>query len=257
VDTPIKPIETVYDGHRFRSRLEARWAVFFNALNIPYEYERQGFDLGNGVYYLPDFWLPSENCWIEVKPAGVPAREREKVGLFAQRFHDEWAAAYDTFRARTEPPSPLAATLKAAADELGGWVETVMETVRSMRTGPPLHAEQAPVLHRLCLDVWDRAQNLYNIGDRVDGHPAEPPGVYLCEGQPYVRGSVPEYTMRRIEGVDPTLGAPEWWTTYGDANEVALRGGGGLCRFDHPRLRAAYVAARGARFEHGEHGGRQ
>lgn len=25
----IKPIETKYDGYLFRSRLEARWAVFF------------------------------------------------------------------------------------------------------------------------------------------------------------------------------------------------------------------------------------
>ena len=25
----IKAIETEYDGHKFRSRLEARWAVFF------------------------------------------------------------------------------------------------------------------------------------------------------------------------------------------------------------------------------------
>lgn len=25
--TDLKPIETVYDGYRFRSRLEARWAA--------------------------------------------------------------------------------------------------------------------------------------------------------------------------------------------------------------------------------------
>ena len=35
----IKPIETVYNGYRFRSRLEARWAVFFDAAGIEYEYE--------------------------------------------------------------------------------------------------------------------------------------------------------------------------------------------------------------------------
>ena len=51
----IKPIETIYNGYRFRSRLEARWAVFFDALGIEYEYEPEGFDLGNGTYYLPDF----------------------------------------------------------------------------------------------------------------------------------------------------------------------------------------------------------
>jgi hypothetical protein len=64
----MKAIETIYDGHRFRSRLEARWAVFFNALNIRYEYEKEGFDL-DGLWYLPDFWLPDQKCWIEIKGA--------------------------------------------------------------------------------------------------------------------------------------------------------------------------------------------
>jgi hypothetical protein len=75
----LKPIETQYKGYRFRSRLEARWAVFFDALGIRWEYEPEGFDLGF-CYYLPDFLLyPPEglarvfpeyyqNTWIEIKP---------------------------------------------------------------------------------------------------------------------------------------------------------------------------------------------
>ena len=46
----IKPIETVYNGYRFRSRLEARWAVFFDEAEIPYEYEPEGFDV-DGIWY--------------------------------------------------------------------------------------------------------------------------------------------------------------------------------------------------------------
>lgn len=52
--TDIKAIETNYAGCRFRSRLEARWAVFFDHLSIPWEYEAQGYDIG-GRRYLPDF----------------------------------------------------------------------------------------------------------------------------------------------------------------------------------------------------------
>lgn len=68
----IKPIETVYDGYRFRSRLEARWAVFFNAAGIRYQYEPEGFVLSDGTWYLPDFYLPSNDksgmAWfVEVK----------------------------------------------------------------------------------------------------------------------------------------------------------------------------------------------
>lgn len=63
----IKAIETVYNGYKFRSRLEARWAVFFDTLGIEYEYEAQGYELQLAGDYLPDFWLPKQGCWLEVK----------------------------------------------------------------------------------------------------------------------------------------------------------------------------------------------
>jgi|GEM_PF-566997 len=68
----IKPIETVYNGYRFRSRLEARWAVFFDTLGIKYEYEKEGYEIKDRGscktwYYLPDFYLPETKTWVEVK----------------------------------------------------------------------------------------------------------------------------------------------------------------------------------------------
>jgi len=63
----IRPIETRYRGYRFRSRLEARWAVFFDAAKIRWLYEPQGFCV-NGRAYLPDFHLPDLKCYFEVKP---------------------------------------------------------------------------------------------------------------------------------------------------------------------------------------------
>jgi len=65
----IKPIETIYNGYKFRSRLEARWAVFFDALGIKYEYENEGYDLGEAGLYLPDFWLPKQDVFIEIRPS--------------------------------------------------------------------------------------------------------------------------------------------------------------------------------------------
>lgn len=56
-NTEIKAIETYYNGYKFRSRLEARWAVFFDNLGIRYEYEPEGYKLSNGMCYLPDFLL--------------------------------------------------------------------------------------------------------------------------------------------------------------------------------------------------------
>lgn len=74
----LKAIETHYNGYRFRSRLEARWAVFFDTLGIEYRYEPEGFDLG-GLWYLPDFFLPKQKCWVEIKPGTPTSEEREKA----------------------------------------------------------------------------------------------------------------------------------------------------------------------------------
>jgi len=74
----IKPIETVYNGYRFRSRLEARWAVFFDALGVRYEYELDGFDLGELGWYLPDFFLPEHQCWVEIKGTQASGEEAER-----------------------------------------------------------------------------------------------------------------------------------------------------------------------------------
>lgn len=75
----LKAIETPYNGYRFRSRLEARWAVFFDALGIPYEYEKEGYDLGKLGLYLPDFWMPRFGGWIEIKGQQPTPEETLKV----------------------------------------------------------------------------------------------------------------------------------------------------------------------------------
>lgn len=80
----IRPIETEYRGYLFRSRLEARWAVFFDTLGVPYEYEPEGYDLGDGILYLPDFWLPTWESWVEVKPRMSSPETERAVELLAR-----------------------------------------------------------------------------------------------------------------------------------------------------------------------------
>lgn len=67
----IKAIETYYKGYRFRSRLEARWAVFFDSIGIPYEYETEGYVLQDGTKYLPDFYLPWFKAFVEIKRLNI------------------------------------------------------------------------------------------------------------------------------------------------------------------------------------------
>jgi hypothetical protein len=74
----IKSKNTFYNGYNFRSRLEARWAIWFDCMEIKYGYEIEGYDL-DGKAYLPDFWLPDLNIWIEIKPSDPNPKEIEKA----------------------------------------------------------------------------------------------------------------------------------------------------------------------------------
>lgn len=89
----IKAIETEYKGYKFRSRLEARWAVFFDEMNILWEYEKEGYELENGDKYLPDFWIyfdKTKECFngigyfIEIKAQEPTEKEREKLLLLSK-----------------------------------------------------------------------------------------------------------------------------------------------------------------------------
>lgn len=78
--TSIRSIDTEFDGYLFRSRTEARWAHFYKSLGIPYDYEPQGYEM-DGVRYLPDFWMPSLDAWIEIKGAEPTEAEFRKAQL--------------------------------------------------------------------------------------------------------------------------------------------------------------------------------
>lgn len=89
----IKAIETRYAGCRFRSRLEARWAVFFDALGIRWEYEPEGVVCSHRITaphldktfpYLPDFRLPDLGLWVEVKGS---LTDEECLRLFDAAAH--------------------------------------------------------------------------------------------------------------------------------------------------------------------------
>lgn len=94
----LKAIDTSYAGHRFRSRTEARWAVFLDALGVAWTYEEEGFELPSGRY-LPDFWLPDLKGWIEVKGKAPTREERAKLAELIDGSGHSAAIV-------TGPPSP-------------------------------------------------------------------------------------------------------------------------------------------------------
>ena len=89
----VKAIQTFYKGHKFRSRLEARWAVFFDAAGIKWEYEPEGFIMSDGTKYLPDFYLPESKTFFECK--GIMSQfDQHKVDMFVKESGYAVAVGY-------------------------------------------------------------------------------------------------------------------------------------------------------------------
>lgn len=93
MSTPIiKAIETRFKGHRFRSRLEARWAVVLDHMGVKWQYEPEGYNLGEAGCYLPDFWLPELNTYLEIKPE--PPSENERIKMQTLLNHKQAFGAW-------------------------------------------------------------------------------------------------------------------------------------------------------------------
>lgn len=73
----IQAIETTYNGYRFRSRLEARWAVFFDALGIQWKYEREGYALDPVTFDGVDSFVQEHSCHVPAHVDLTPAERRE------------------------------------------------------------------------------------------------------------------------------------------------------------------------------------
>ena len=92
----MKAIQTRYKGYHFRSRLEARYAVLFDALKIKWDYEPEGFELGGGFRYLPDFFLHRPDhtqggLWVEIKAKHPSDAELMRMRLLCEQSgHFGW-----------------------------------------------------------------------------------------------------------------------------------------------------------------------
>lgn len=189
-----RPLETYYAGHLFRSRQEAKWAVFFRAMGLQWEYERQGFSVGTPPKpYLPDFYLPELGLWVEVKPAKADVADPRGVRLW-----EDFAAEVGTDWDR---------------DKTAMFLGPVPDPAQVDELGPPRPRDwyDAGIV---ILGDWRYAWCACPAGEHFDVAYEARGGRILC--------GCPRITDDRY------------------------RTG------DHPRILAAYRAARAARFEHGQ-----
>ena len=217
----IQAIETRYRGYRFRSRLEARWAVFFDALGVKWEYEKEGYMLPSGPY-LPDFWLPQQQCWVEIK--GTPPTKQEMQ--FASDLCSGTKAAVFIFDGSLFLPAgnycpcgPSAQVFFGGQDDDGpcwddGYTWCICNKCGSAGIEFNGRSDRLP-----CKECYPCALR------RVDG-PSANPDPYFHPAENHCVGKCQRTSGNLDKG-------------YSDG---------------HPRIVAAYAAALAARFEHGESG---
>lgn len=245
----IKAIETSYKGYRFRSRLEARWAVFFDALDLKWEYELEGFEF-NSIRYLPDFYLPELGKYLEIKPV-IPPIESEAMTKFI-------AASLAMLEIRLEP-----------------------DQAKSSRRTPLTHDISPPIpIHKprmlMCCGIpgipklkrktgnWELRDGAVVVGcaHAYGQHHLHVQAFAMCGGEnrldiwplyfdPNTGESLAFRVCRGANGAtEPTV-----FNVPVLPNEISMNAymGDGVS-YNHLRLVRAYQAARSARFEFGESG---
>jgi hypothetical protein len=214
----MKAIETEYNGYRFRSRLEARWAVFFDALEIGYEYEPEGYDLG-GLYYLPDFWLPDREYWIEVK-----GRELEPGS-------DDW---YKVTRLASASKKEVYVTVGDVWPPYDG----ERDIKKWIGEHPANGNESKPITDEDWADIWSMSETFPEVGNYH--RPYRPFGGIASHHWWFECPKCNQYSL-------VCFGHPPCDVCGAGYDEI-----GELQFSNTPNLWAAYSKARGARFEHGE-----
>jgi hypothetical protein len=68
---------------RMRSGFEVMYAMILEKENIKWEYEPKRFKLSDGLRYTPDFYLPHQDLWIDVK-GHITEKHKKKHRLFRE-----------------------------------------------------------------------------------------------------------------------------------------------------------------------------
>lgn len=220
-------IETHYAGCRFRSRLEARWAVFFDKMGIDWEYEPQGLLVGwrlsldEGRFpYLPDFWLPEWDVWAEVKGSLSEDETFRLLNIAAYLSNPEGGCAR---RDRADP-----ARITGPGHDLVVLGPVPRLDIRPVRLPVRLH------MHKGDLTASDWLTG--KVDDRDDVVLARDTGGSLSD----------------ILVMEPPFDAKP--RRAADLIDLLLHGVPAYRSRLNPKQRAAFTAARSARFEHGERG---
>lgn len=185
----------IYNDLRFRSRLEAQWACYFEALRIEFDYEPTCFTLTDGRFFTPDFYLPALDVYLEVKPdtamirdaerdkADRLAGERETGRVWLSHGAPPWFEQLESSTIDALPKALLTHDATPSATPPGFWVtdarfltlnkpiEDASDILRPERIPSPKPGPTAAPAHPLASPALRRAVNLsrtLKLSDRLD-----------------------------------------------------------------------------------------
>ena len=231
----MQAIETIYRGYRFRSRLEARWAVFFTEIGLRWEYEPEGFHLPSGQLYLPDFRVESINgscIWYEIKPRATNNDAKFNEFMYVREFPEE---ASNWRRGSLLSGDPL------------DWYESI-ETKRG-------NAQKTSVAELLMLygGICPRCGELQRSFASWPMWPTDHDGGLCYDHGVYVGCGWCDYDTPTGSGNDADLGVvPPYLACEPYKGLLIVAAGEYLDLLG--RMKRAAVLARQARFEHGQIG---
>jgi glycerophosphoryl diester phosphodiesterase len=241
-------------------------------MGIKYEYEKEGYDL-DGVRYLPDFYLPDQGYWVEIKP-DIPSKDEfHKAGLLAahtQQWVDifvgnPWPGEVEvvSFRhANVEEPIRWYAEQAIARGE--AWVLGQLMMRFAQHYWGDIAKKYLEVNGREVsswglgatykLPYWMRMRILGacpRCNTLIYGYPekvhTDRDLVYQCEG---VNGDMVEVWSNREYTTPEQMPCCDACNSSEDDGDWEVPEG----LRETPRLLAAYEKARSARFEHGQKG---
>lgn len=246
----IKAIETHYNGYKFRSRLEARWAVFFDTLGIKYEYERQGYVTAMGGY-LPDFWLPDWECYIEVKPDRKPTDEEIIKVMYVALDHNIVILCGNVEMPVLRGNSVLSGAIAISFDNIRASGHKMIQDAKGSGLIRMVKYNDDPWC--VC-EIPTNGSYITTIAVHI---PSDTP--IKVDGRPYLWH---QHVTGYFELWPYPEFAPKGTTEKEKINNIVkmlskpstnlLRSQQSVMRIDTPQLTAAYNAARSARFEFGE-----
>lgn len=211
----------------------------FDTLNVKYEYEKEGYDLGSAGWYLPDFWLPDQKCWVEIKGEQPDEIEQHRAFLLADM---------------TCAPVVLCSGQVGAEKRYLSWTEHVAAHKTYVYLG-----YHSPSAFEICNDAFWMYKHQFDDGNlesflsdhfppdvipHYDGTRSSVKALIELD-RIYFRnkyGREHQHWMHGVKNKDCEWGWKDGLTL--GPGYVAL----------HPLLALAYNKGRSARFEHGERG---